>query len=315
MLMNLINAIKNYFETELNAINPNVVIDMGYLFERDVDGSYVTKSQKTGSYVEEETHYVPSMLQFKGDWNKPLNYTQSNQIAKSGTVVMWFSLPDRDIEDSDIPFTFEDVITVLETFENKFTGYRESGVLPTITHDSKVYSLDINSSPLVDNGGIVKTGAQWRTLVTLSLSLKMGHNIAYGGDVRTLIKKYGADDSTYVEIELSNISGGIASATNQSQEDTEKFAKAGITVTALSKQFVVYYPKGDAYTSVTGAKDMLLEFFQTVADKDYTNDLQYTIKTIYPDFEGLTDWKFIGSTPTVQKGVELSTVVVLNPKR
>lgn len=312
--MTLLEKLTEYIETTLNANSKSVVFDLGYLIERDLNGGFynVVANQETLQY--DKTYYVPSMLQFKGDWNKPLNYENSNQLAKSGTVLLWVSATDKNVTDGKQAL-FSDVLIALEELEHKFTNLKENGNPPTITANGLTYNLVINSSPLVDNGTISKMSARMRPLLTLSLSVKLGHNIAYGENVKTEIKRYGAIDDDYVEIETSNIDRGVASAVESSQENGEPYAKSGIQTTANSYRLLVYYPYGTAYESQPLAKPLMIELYRRAVDPDYNPDKRYTIKTTYPDFEVVTHYKITGGAPTETKGVELSVLCTFSPYR
>ena len=309
----LISDLTTFIETQLNDNANGVTIDLGYLFERDGDGAYVTKAINQQTLQIDATPYVPAMLQFKGDWNKPLNFDKSNQLAKSGSIIMWFSLPDRDLKpktDQD-KNTYENILLTLEEFENKFSGYRENSAPLQLTSNGKTYNVLINSSPLIDNGSIIKQKAGWRVLVTVSLSIKLGYNIAYAENVKTEIKRYGADDSTYVELELSDTQPSYGSAIDTSQADGDKFGYSGIQTTTTNLTFLFYYPYGTAYDVDT--KSLLIEFYRRIADKTYTPSRKYTVRSTYPDFTVVNDYYYAAGTPMQKKGVELSASITFSP--
>jgi len=310
-MQTLIKDLTTFFQTQLNTNANEVTFQLGYLFERDGNGAYETLTPNGDTLQYDKVDYVPAMLQFKGDWNKPLNFTVSNQLAKSGTVLLWFSLPDRDTLTGKDTNIYENILLTLEQFEDKFTGYRENSLPLQLVSNGRTYNVLINSSPLIDNGSIVKTKGGWRVLVTVSLSVKLGYNIAYAENVKTEIKRFGTDDSTYVELELSDIKPSYASAVDTAQKDGDKFGYSGIQTTATNLIFLFYYPYGTAYDTET--KSLLIEFYRRIMDKNYTPSRKYTVRMTYPDFTVVNDYYYVAGTPRQEKGVEMSASITFSP--
>ncbi len=315
-----LKELNDFLEDSLNKNTQSVRFNLAYLFHRDQNGFFQVVDDERKKFQTVKQEYIPGMFGvFTSDPNKPLNFEESGLLGKSGTTTLLFALPDKDDNKNEY---FQKGLLAIEEFENNYAGKTfllGANILPdkSVDPDNSGFNVEINTFVVNQQGAAIKWATEMRTLVGLTISIIAAKGIPVGGMFEyEIVKGNEVDENTQWEtIEVTNNGDKIASTPDVTQGATQSEASIGIRDTLFNRVFFVYY------AGVVG-KELLRRAHDPSLSAISKNYLIRT--TLYRDGRGKVEGapnapgeegaannieyqfvrsvKFMGSTPTTQKG-------------